>query len=136
MRVRPPGASRWSRAAPPCASRARKGATCWSRRRRRSSARPPSPGAQLLSVDEAAARRLPGVVAVVRDGNFLAVAAEREEQAIRAREALTRSARWKEAASLPPTGEALYQRLMSSPAPGETVVEKASPVADAPVQTI
>src|SRR5437773_10389006 len=57
--------------------------------------RPPSPGAQLLSVDEAAARRLPGVVAVVRDGSFLAVAAEREEQAIRGREALTRSARWK-----------------------------------------
>src|SRR5438552_9447400 len=94
--------------------------------------RPPSPGAQLLSVDEAAARRLPGVVAVVRDGSFLAVAAEREEQAIRAREALTRSARWKETASLPPTGEALYRQLMSSPAPGDTVVEKASSVAGAP----
>src|SRR2546422_3296969 len=98
--------------------------------------RPPSPGAQLLSVDEAAARRLPGVVAVVRDGSFLAVAAEREEQAIRAREALTRSARWKETASLPPTGEALYQRLMSSPAPGETVVEKTSPVAEARAKTL
>src|SRR5216117_632101 len=98
--------------------------------------RPPSPGAQLLSVDEAAARRLPGVVAVVRDGSFLAVAAEREEQAIRAREALTRSARWKEAASLPPTGEALYRQLMSSPAPGETVVEKTSSVAGAPVKTL
>ncbi|PYN00662.1 MAG: aldehyde dehydrogenase [Candidatus Rokuibacteriota bacterium] len=98
--------------------------------------RPPSPGAQLLSVDEAAARRLPGVVAVVRDGSFLAVAAEREEQAIRAREALTRSARWKEAASLPPTGEALYRQLMSSPAPGDTVVEKTSSVAGAPVKTL
>src|SRR5206468_11302369 len=54
--------------------------------------RPPSPGAQLLAVDEAAVRRLSGVVAVVRDGSFLAVAAEREEQAIRAREALARSA--------------------------------------------
>ncbi len=60
--------------------------------------RPPSPGAQLLSVDEAAVRRLPGVVAVVRDGSFLAVAAEREEQAIRAREALKKSARWRETA--------------------------------------
>jgi len=37
--------------------------------------RPPSPGAELLSVDEAAVRRMPGVVAVVRDGNFLAVEA-------------------------------------------------------------
>src|SRR5262249_61643574 len=36
--------------------------------------RPPSPGAQLLAVDEAAVRRMPGVVAVVRDGNFLPLA--------------------------------------------------------------
>jgi nicotinate dehydrogenase subunit B len=93
--------------------------------------RPPSPGAQLMAVDEATVRRLPGVVAVVRDGSFLAVAAEREEQAIRAREALARSARWGETTSLPPSGEALFRQLMSSPAPGETVVEKTSPVAPA-----
>ncbi len=93
--------------------------------------RPPSPGAQLLAADEAAVRRLPGVVAVVRDGSFLAVAAEREEQAIRAREALARSARWGETASLPPSGEALFRQLMGSPDPGETVVEKTAPVASA-----
>jgi nicotinate dehydrogenase subunit B len=98
--------------------------------------RPPSPGAKLLSVDEAAIRRLPGVVAVVRDGSFLGVATEREEQAIQAREALRKSARWKETASLPPSGDALYRQLMSGPAPAETVVEKTSPVAAAPVKTI
>jgi nicotinate dehydrogenase subunit B len=98
--------------------------------------RPPSPGAQLMAVDEAAARKLPGVVAVVRDGSFLAVAAEREEQAIRAREALAKSARWGETMSLPPTGEALYRELMSSPAPGETVLEKTSPSAPAPAKTL
>jgi nicotinate dehydrogenase subunit B len=98
--------------------------------------RPPSPGAELMAVDEAAARRLPGVVAVVRDGSFLAVAAEREEQVIRAREALAKSARWGETMSLPPTGEALYKQLMSSPAPGETVVEKTSPSASAPAKTL
>jgi nicotinate dehydrogenase subunit B len=37
---------------------------------------------------------LPGVVAVVRDGNFLAVAAKREEQAIAARDALASAAHW------------------------------------------
>src|SRR6266568_2339053 len=42
--------------------------------------RPPSPRARLASVDERATRSMPGVVAVVRDGSFLAVAAEREEQ--------------------------------------------------------
>jgi CO/xanthine dehydrogenase Mo-binding subunit len=98
--------------------------------------RPPSPGAQLMAVDEAAARKLPGVVAVVRDGSFLAVAAEREEQAIRAREALAKSARWGETMSLPPAGEALYKQLMSSPTPAETVVEKTSPSAPAPAKTL
>src|SRR5690606_32361457 len=39
---------------------------------------------------------VPGVVELVRDGSFLAVAAEREEQAIAALEALRRAARWVE----------------------------------------
>ena len=56
--------------------------------------RPPRYGAKLVSLDEAAVRSLPGVVAVVRDGNFLAVAAKREEQAIAARNALASAARW------------------------------------------
>ena len=56
--------------------------------------RPPSPGAHLLSVGDAAVRRMPGVVGVVRDGDFLAVAALREEQAIAAMTALRKSAQW------------------------------------------
>jgi nicotinate dehydrogenase subunit B len=86
--------------------------------------RPPSPGATLVSVDEAAVKRLPGVIAVVRDGSFLAVAAEREEQAIRARQALARSAAWTERPSLPGAGDALYAPLRASDAPAEVVAEK------------
>jgi nicotinate dehydrogenase subunit B len=56
--------------------------------------RPPRYGAKLLALDEAAVRTLPGVIAVIRDGNFLAVAAMREEQAIAARNALASTARW------------------------------------------
>ncbi|WFU45642.1 molybdopterin-dependent oxidoreductase (plasmid) [Bradyrhizobium sp. CB82] len=56
--------------------------------------RPPRYGAKLLSFDEAAVRSLPGVIAVIRDGNFLAVAARREEQAIAARNAIASVARW------------------------------------------
>jgi CO/xanthine dehydrogenase Mo-binding subunit len=98
--------------------------------------RPPSPGAQLVSIDEAAARRLPGVLAVVRDGSFVAVAAEREEQAIRARDALRKSARWRETAALPPAGDALYLYMMARPGPpAETVIEKRSATA-APVKTL
>ena len=98
--------------------------------------RPPSPGAQLVSVDEARVRSMPGVVAVVRDGSFLAVAARREEQAIRACEALRQSARWKETATLPPSGDELYRHLMSSTVPVETVVDKPSATAAAPVKTL
>src|SRR5258708_31163545 len=38
--------------------------------------RPPSPGAQLVSFDEAAAKRMPRGISVVRHGNFLGVAAQ------------------------------------------------------------
>ncbi len=40
------------------------------------------------SFDQAAVKALPGVTAVVRDGSFLGLIAEREEQAIKARDAL------------------------------------------------
>jgi nicotinate dehydrogenase subunit B len=98
--------------------------------------RPPSPGAELLSVDEARVRSLPGVVAVVRDGSFLAVAAAREEQAIRAREALKQSARWKETPSLPPSGDMLYRDLMAHATPAETVVERTGSASAAPVKRL
>jgi nicotinate dehydrogenase subunit B len=98
--------------------------------------RPPSPGAELVSVDEAAVRRMPGVVTVVRDGSFLAVAAVREEQAIRAREALGRSARWKETATLPPSGDELFRHLTSANVAVETVADKTSPTAAAAVKTL
>ena len=58
--------------------------------------RPPRYGAKLLSVDVAFVRRLAGVVAVVRDGDFLGVIAEREEQAIAARRALIEQSKWSE----------------------------------------
>ena len=98
--------------------------------------RPPSPGAELLAADEARVRSLPGVVAVVRDGSFLAVAAAREEQAIAAREALRQSARWKETELLPPSGDALYRDLMARSVPAQTVVDKSAPAAAEPVKRL
>ena len=84
--------------------------------------RPPSYRAQLLSVDESAVRAIPGVVAVMRDGNFLAVAAAREEQTIKAAQALRASAKWNETPDLPPggsgggtAGAALYEHLKKMP---------------------
>ena len=63
--------------------------------------RPPSYGAQLTECDTSAVEKLPGVVKVVRDGNFLAVVAEKEFQAIKAMAALSAAAKWKETPSLP-----------------------------------
>ncbi|MGH2617993.1 MAG: molybdopterin cofactor-binding domain-containing protein, partial [Thermomicrobiales bacterium] len=45
-------------------------------------------GATIESFDDSAAREMPGVVQIVRNGNFIGVVAEREEQAIRAAEAV------------------------------------------------
>src|SRR5580692_6496925 len=63
--------------------------------------RPPSYGAQLTDCDTAAVENLPGVVKVIRSGNFLAVAAKKEFQAIKAMRALSAAAKWKETAALP-----------------------------------
>ena len=93
--------------------------------------RPPSPGAKLISINENEIRRMPGVVAVVRDGDFLAVAAEREEQAIKARAALLKSAVWKESATLPPSGDALYEHMMSQGVPAQSMLDKSGPAAPA-----
>ena len=55
---------------------------------------PPTYDAQLEEVDLAAARELPGIVVVVRDGNLVLTIGEREEQAVRAAKQLARTARW------------------------------------------
>jgi CO/xanthine dehydrogenase Mo-binding subunit len=58
--------------------------------------RPPSYGAQLTALDSGSVEKMPGVVKVVRDGNFLAVIADREYQTIEAMRALAAAARWQE----------------------------------------
>jgi nicotinate dehydrogenase subunit B len=63
--------------------------------------RPPNVGARLSSVDDAPVKSLPGVVAVIRDGSFLAVAADTSVHAIAAAERLRKAALWSGAAALP-----------------------------------
>jgi len=85
--------------------------------------RPPRYAATLAAFDEAAARALPGVVAVVHDGNFLGVIAEREEQAIRARAALLESARWSGGRDLPDPN-AVHAHLQALPTQDKVISEK------------
>jgi nicotinate dehydrogenase subunit B len=82
--------------------------------------RPPRYGARLLAFDEAAVRARPGVVAVISDGNFLAVAASREEQAIAGRDALASSAHWSDDAVELPDMASLRTELQKLRA--ETIV--------------
>ncbi len=84
--------------------------------------RPPGLQAQLATVDEDAARALPGLLAIVRDGHFLGVVAEREEQAIAAAAALRAAATWTEGEPLAPQ-EDLYTRLREGPGQSLLVVD-------------
>lgn len=64
--------------------------------------RPPTYDAALIAVDAAPVRAMPGILQIVRDGSFLGLIAEREEQAIAAAEALSVLAEWSTTAnSLP-----------------------------------
>ena len=85
--------------------------------------RPPRYGARLDNVDDAAARAVPGVLAVVRDGSFLGVVTEREEQAIKARDALIRAAKWSGGSELPDPAR-LHEELMALPTQSSVVSEK------------
>jgi len=62
---------------------------------------PPSYGATLVDVDEAAVSKLPGVVGIVRDGSVLAVVATSEWQAVVAQRTLSNSSRWRAGRALP-----------------------------------
>jgi nicotinate dehydrogenase subunit B len=76
--------------------------------------RPPRYGSTLESVDEAQVKSLPGVIAVVRDGSFLGVVAQREEQAVKAREVLAKAAKWKLGPELPDPAN-IHAHLKSLP---------------------
>ncbi|WP_213740302.1 molybdopterin cofactor-binding domain-containing protein [Bradyrhizobium sp. dw_411] len=90
--------------------------------------RPPSYGAQLIDYDAAAIEAMPGVVKVIRSGNFLGVAAKKEFQAIKAMRALTASAKWNETARLPKQ-EDIARVLLGLPSQDSTIFERKNPAA-------
>jgi nicotinate dehydrogenase subunit B len=92
--------------------------------------RPPSYGAQLLSLDASRIERMPAVVKVHRDGNFLAVVAAREFEAVRAMRALSAAARWKEEPRLPKQ-ESVAEVITRLPSQDFTILEERARVAGA-----
>ena len=88
--------------------------------------RPPSYGARMTDCDTAAVENMPGVVKVVRSGNFLAVAAKKEFQAIKAMRALSLAAKWKETAALPKQ-EDISRVLTGLPSQDSTIFQRSNP---------
>jgi len=84
--------------------------------------RPPSYGATLQDVDTSAAESVPGVVKIVRDGNYLAVVAEREYEAVLAMRALSEGATWNEPGGLPDQAT-IFEHIRSMQSE-DTVVDK------------
>lgn len=84
------------------------------------------PRARLVGVETASVEAMPGVVAVIRDGDFLAVVAQGEYQAVMAMQALARLARWERRYALPdPSGLSAY--LQKSETVVGTVAENGDP---------
>jgi nicotinate dehydrogenase subunit B len=85
--------------------------------------RPSGPGAQLTALDSSRVERMPGVLKVVRDGNFLAVVAEREYQAIQAMRALSSAAQWLPGPPLPKQSE-LFATLRALPSQDTAILDQ------------
>ncbi|WP_114965572.1 xanthine dehydrogenase family protein molybdopterin-binding subunit [Alkalilacustris brevis] len=81
--------------------------------------RPPTYRARLANVETAAAEALPGVMAVIRNGSFLGVVAERQDQALNAANVLRQVAEWEVESNLP-GNENMKEWLLSQ----EAIVSK------------
>ena len=86
--------------------------------------RPPAPHAAILNLQASAVEKMPGVIAVIQNGSFLAVVAQREEQAIRAQEVLQKNAQWKLANDLPQSLAAWVRGMKQKPTVDTTVSAK------------
>ncbi len=87
--------------------------------------RPPSPAARLVGLPDG--WTAPGA-RLVRDGSFLGVVGEREDDVDRALDALATAAEWEEADTLPDEDD-LGTWLTTAPAETTTVVDEAPPAA-------
>jgi CO/xanthine dehydrogenase Mo-binding subunit len=92
--------------------------------------RQPSYNARLVKADFDGVQAMPGVIKVIRDGNYLAVVAQDEWQAIVAMRALSESAQWEETAVLPDEAR-IHDHLKSLPARIIPVADQATPSAPA-----
>src|SRR5690606_34063201 len=91
--------------------------------------RPPHAHARLEAVDVSAVEQMPGVLQVVQDGSFLGVIAEKEAQAVAAREQLRTLARWSGESGLTTPAQD-YERLFNQPPESYPLVDGATVTSD------
>ncbi len=76
---------------------------------------------KLASLDDGKVKSMPGLVAIVREGSFVAVLAEREEGAIAAQNALRKASEWD---ALPPIPQDIHAWLKSHASDHRVINEK------------
>ncbi|MEZ2146416.1 molybdopterin cofactor-binding domain-containing protein [Bradyrhizobium sp. DN5] len=96
--------------------------------------RPDVSGAKMIALDETAARAVPGLVAIVRDGDFAGVVADGEAAAEAAVKALGKSATWSTGDPLPDEDD-LAGFLRSQPVETD-VIDTRTAATDRPAQTL
>ncbi|MCY3863991.1 MAG: molybdopterin-dependent oxidoreductase, partial [Chloroflexi bacterium] len=87
--------------------------------------RPPGYHARLVGFDHDSVSALPGVVEVIQDGQFIAIVAEREADAVVALEAARAAAKWVYEEDLP-AAEDIYRDLLEKPAQSNLIVDGAA----------
>ena len=95
--------------------------------------RVPNPAGRLASVDEQDFRAACPGATLVRDGSFLAVLAEREDEAVQAATKLAALAHWDIPASLPDAG-ALPDHLRQAPSETRVVLHRTAPEVQTDIQ--
>ncbi len=90
--------------------------------------RPSRSGARLDALDAKAVEAMPGVVKVVRDGDYLAVVASGEWRAILAMEALAGAASWSGGDALPAEAD-IFEHLRGLPSDDRVIFETGSDAA-------
>jgi nicotinate dehydrogenase subunit B len=98
-------------------------------------ARPPTYGAKLTELDTTAIKKMPGVIKVIRDGSFLGIVAEREEQANAAAIALGKAAKWK-VDKLPTGTEGIFDWLTSAKSDDKEILTKPRSGGAAPAKVL
>ena len=97
--------------------------------------RPPAHAANLLGVDTTQVERAAGIIKVVRNGSFLGVVAEREDQAFSAAATLGAAAKWDVSRKLPGT-EGIFEWLVTTPSDEKVFLNKVRMTGGEPVKIV